>query len=77
MRPGAGRATLEIAVEAPLELLDARRLALVAQLGRGQSQLAGPLGEAGLQRGHGLVPAGHELGGERAHLLVPGHERLP
>src|SRR6476619_4143484 len=76
MRPDARGAALEIAVETPLELLDARRLAVVAQLGLRQPQLAGALREARLQRGDRLVPAGDELSGQRAHLLVPRHQRL-
>ena len=79
-RRGAGRAPVvprsRSRSSRALELLDARRLALVAQLGSRQAELAGPLGEARLQRGDRLVPAGDELGAERAHLLVPGRERL-
>ena len=43
----------------------ARGLALVAQLGLRQAQLPARSAKARLQRGDRLVPAGHELGGER------------
>ena len=45
MRPDAGRAALEVAVEARARAPRPRRLALVAQLGPRQPELAGPLGE--------------------------------
>src|SRR5262249_61042919 len=76
VRPQPGSPAVEVAVEPGLEVRDLRRLALVAQLGLHEPELAGAFREARLERRNSLMPPDDELGAERRDLLVPRRERL-
>src|SRR4051794_29858500 len=76
MRAESGDAALEVAVESRLEGGEGRRLAVVAQLGGRQPELAGALGEAGPEQGERFLAGGHERGAELGHLLRPRRNRV-
>src|SRR6185437_9153758 len=76
VRPGAGRPTVEIAVEASLERLHGRRCRFVAQRDIRQSQLVGSRDEQGLERGDHFPPRLDELGAQVGDAVGPWPQRF-
>src|SRR5204863_6827225 len=76
VRPGAGDAAIEIAVEATLEQLYGRRVGFVAKRGVHQPQLAGAGREQRLERSDHIASRCNELGSEVGDTLGPGPQRL-